>query len=65
MNGRHREGIRQKKSLGQVFLNTDWPVRKVVDTVRSWDVTKGHRNRPRWWNFNESLTQRRYSRYRS
>lgn len=40
MNGRHREGIRQKKSLGQVFLNTDWPVRKVVDTVRSWDVTK-------------------------
>jgi 16S rRNA (adenine1518-N6/adenine1519-N6)-dimethyltransferase len=30
--------IRQKKSLGQVFLNTDWPVQKVVDTLHRWQV---------------------------
>ncbi|MCX6126161.1 MAG: 16S rRNA (adenine(1518)-N(6)/adenine(1519)-N(6))-dimethyltransferase RsmA [Proteobacteria bacterium] len=34
-NGRFpRQGeIRQKKSLGQVFLNTEWPVKKLVEQV--------------------------------
>ena len=35
-----QDRIRQKKSLGQVFLNTDWPVNHVVDTMLSWGVKK-------------------------
>jgi 16S rRNA (adenine1518-N6/adenine1519-N6)-dimethyltransferase len=31
---------RQKKSLSQVFLKTDWPVRKVIDRLRSWHLTR-------------------------
>ncbi|MFW7382072.1 MAG: 16S rRNA (adenine(1518)-N(6)/adenine(1519)-N(6))-dimethyltransferase RsmA [Oligoflexus sp.] len=34
------EKLRQKKSLGQVFLNTEWPVMKVVDSLRQWDVQR-------------------------
>lgn len=37
MNRREPQ-IRQKKSLGQVFLNTDWPVHKVVETLTLWRV---------------------------
>src|SRR4051812_32087924 len=31
---------RQKKSLSQVFLKFDWPVRKVVEKVHSWNATR-------------------------
>lgn len=34
------EKIRQKRSLGQVFLNTDWPVRRVIESLQSWDVQR-------------------------
>lgn len=34
------ERIRQKKSLSQVFLKTDWPVRKVVDRLHSLHITR-------------------------
>ncbi len=40
MGRRQSGGIRQKKSLGQVFLNTDWPVRKVVDKMSEWKVKR-------------------------
>lgn len=36
----HGTGLVQKKSLGQVFLNTDWPVRRVVESLRSWGVQR-------------------------
>lgn len=29
---------RQKKSLGQVFLHDDWPVRRVVEIVQDWNA---------------------------
>ena len=32
--------IYQKKSLGQVFLNTDWPVKCVVEKMKSWGVNR-------------------------
>ncbi len=32
--------IRQKKSLSQVFLKTDWPVRKVVERIQQLHVTR-------------------------
>ena len=32
--------IRQRKSLGQVFLNTDWPVNHVAQTMLDWGVTR-------------------------
>ena len=32
--------IRQKKSLSQVFLKTDWPVRKVVEKLQTLHVTR-------------------------
>ena len=38
--GRRQGRLVQKKSLGQVFLNTDWPVKKVVDRVREWKVKR-------------------------
>ncbi len=31
---------RQKKSLSQVFLRTEWPVQKVVERLREWHVTR-------------------------
>jgi 16S rRNA (adenine1518-N6/adenine1519-N6)-dimethyltransferase len=31
----HKSDIRQTKALGQVFLNTDWPVKKIVEQVKS------------------------------
>lgn len=31
---------RQKKSLGQVFLHDDWPVRRVVEIVQDWKATE-------------------------
>jgi len=34
------EKLKQKKSLGQVFLNTDWPVMRVIDSLRQWDVQR-------------------------
>ncbi len=34
------ERIRQKKSLSQVFLKTDWPVRKVVERLQSLHITR-------------------------
>lgn len=40
MGRRHTSGIRQKKSLGQVFLNTDWPVQKVVTKLIGWKVKR-------------------------
>ncbi len=33
-----RNRIPQKKSLGQVFLNTEWPVRRVATALRQWNV---------------------------
>ena len=38
--GRRHQKLRQKKSLGQVFLNTKWPVLKVADKVTSLKVTR-------------------------
>ena len=32
--------IKQKKSLGQVFLNTDWPVERVVQRLKTWQVKR-------------------------
>lgn len=32
--------ISQKKSLGQVFLNTDWPVKKIVEHIQSLNVKR-------------------------
>ncbi|NRA67824.1 MAG: ribosomal RNA small subunit methyltransferase A [Pseudobacteriovorax sp.] len=40
MGRRNHDRIRQKKSLGQVFLNTDWPVRRVVDSLSEWKVKR-------------------------
>jgi 16S rRNA (adenine1518-N6/adenine1519-N6)-dimethyltransferase len=34
------ERIKQKKSLSQVFLNTEWPVRKVVERLQSLHITR-------------------------
>lgn len=34
------EHIRQKKSLGQVFLKAEWPLRKTVETLKDWGVTR-------------------------
>jgi len=33
---RQHEGIRQRKALGQVFLNTDWPCQRVLEEITSW-----------------------------
>lgn len=30
----------QKKSLGQVFLNTDWPVKRMVEKLTAWGVQR-------------------------
>ena len=30
----------QKKSLGQVFLNTDWPVKRMVEKLMAWGVDR-------------------------
>lgn len=35
-----RDQPRQKKSLSQVFLKTDWPVRKVVERVQQLNATR-------------------------
>jgi len=40
MAGRGKFTPRQKKSLGQVFLRTDWPVQRVVERMRSWKVRR-------------------------
>jgi 16S rRNA (adenine1518-N6/adenine1519-N6)-dimethyltransferase len=32
--------IKQKKSLGQVFLNTDWPVRRIVENTLELGITR-------------------------
>lgn len=37
---RRFETPKQKKSLGQVFLRTDWPVKKVVEKVLSWQARR-------------------------
>ncbi len=31
---------RQRKSLSQVFLRTEWPVKKVVERLQQWQVTR-------------------------
>lgn len=36
---RHGEII-QKKSLGQVFLNTDWPVKRMVELLEQFDIKR-------------------------
>ena len=33
-------GIRQRKALGQVFLNTDWPVRRMVEQLQQYSVNR-------------------------
>lgn len=38
--GRRVPRLVQKKSLGQVFLNTDWPVQRVADRLRDWGVRR-------------------------
>lgn len=32
--------IRQKKSLGQVFLKATWPLQRTVETLKDWGVTR-------------------------
>jgi 16S rRNA (adenine1518-N6/adenine1519-N6)-dimethyltransferase len=32
--------IRQRKSLGQVFLTTDWPLRRMIEKLKDWKVTR-------------------------
>jgi 16S rRNA (adenine1518-N6/adenine1519-N6)-dimethyltransferase len=36
----YKDDIRQKKSLAQIFLTADWPVRRMVELLRSWDVKR-------------------------
>ena len=36
----HDSQPRQKKSLGQIFLHDDWPVRRVVEIVQDWKATE-------------------------
>ena len=31
---------RQKKSMSQVFLRTEWPVQRVIEKLKSWQVTR-------------------------
>lgn len=38
--GRRSSFLKQKKSLGQVFLKTQWPVDKVVERLTTWKVTR-------------------------
>jgi 16S rRNA (adenine1518-N6/adenine1519-N6)-dimethyltransferase len=40
--GLNREsgGLYQKKSLGQVFLSTDWPVERMVERLKDWGVER-------------------------
>lgn len=38
MGRRHQ--IHQRKSLGQVFLNTEWPVQRVAATLKQWQVQR-------------------------
>ena len=40
MGRRQNSKLVQKKSLGQVFLNTDWPVQKVVAKLQEWGVKR-------------------------
>lgn len=37
---KHSPGIRQKKSLGQVFLKVDWPGNRVVDELKKLGVVR-------------------------
>lgn len=34
------QSLKPKKSLGQVFLNTEWPVKRVLDTLQKWNVER-------------------------
>jgi 16S rRNA (adenine1518-N6/adenine1519-N6)-dimethyltransferase len=40
MRQSHESRISQRKSLGQVFLNTDWPVKRVVEQLRDLNVKR-------------------------
>ena len=35
-----QSGIKQRKSLGQVFLSTDWPVRRMVEHLQQFSVRR-------------------------
>ena len=37
---RREQFLNQRKSMGQVFLNTDWPARRVVEKMEAWRVTR-------------------------
>jgi len=37
---RRDQFLQQRKALGQVFLATDWPARRVVEKVQAWKVTR-------------------------
>ena len=39
LHERNSGPLRQKKSLGQVFLHDEWPVRRVVEIVQDWKAT--------------------------
>lgn len=32
--------IRQKKSMGQVFLTVDWPLERMLEKLRSWNINR-------------------------
>ena len=38
--GVRSSAIRQKRSMGQVFLRSSWPVQKVVDKLRAWKTER-------------------------
>ena len=40
MGRRSGGNLKQKRSLGQVFLKVDWPVEKVCQQLKSWQVTR-------------------------
>ena len=38
-SGDIKRPVKQKKSLSQIFLKATWPLQKMVDRLKSWDVT--------------------------
>ena len=40
MRGNRREPLFQKKSLGQVFLTTDWPVVRMVEKLKALKIER-------------------------
>ena len=44
----NNDSPKQKKSLSQVFLRTEWPVKKVVERLQQWQITRVLEVGPGW-----------------